>query len=324
MQRKYILLLAAFVLLLVTAACGTGNQENSSSEDRATGSSDTGEATEQLTFQHELGETTVEKNPENVVVFDFGALDTLDQMGVEVAGVAQSSSIPTYLSKYEDANYENVGGLKEPDFEKISEIDPDLIIISGRQQDAYEELTKIAQTLYVQLDTTNYIESFKENVQMLGQIFEKEDVVKEELAKIDEAIAALNEKATESGKNALITLTTGGKVSAYGPGSRFGLIHDVFGLEPVDTDIEASTHGQSISFEYIVEKDPDYLFVIDRDAVVGGETTAQEVIENELVEGTKAYQNDNIVYLDPNYWYQSGGGLVSVYEMVKEIEAGIE
>ncbi|GJM75014.1 hypothetical protein HMSSN036_72300 [Paenibacillus macerans] len=57
-------------------------------------------------------------------------------------------------------------------------------------------------------------------------------------------------------------------MSAYGPGSRFGLIHDVFGVPAVDDTIEASTHGQSISFEYVAEKNPDYLFVVDRDAVV--------------------------------------------------------
>ncbi len=93
---------------------------------------------------------------------------------------------------------------------------------------------------------------------------------------------------------------------------------------PVDENIEASTHGQSISFEYIVEKDPDFLFVIDRTAVVGGESSAKEVIENDLVKNTKAYKEGNIVYLDPNYWYLSGGGLVSVSEMILEVGAAVE
>jgi iron complex transport system substrate-binding protein len=123
----------------------------------------------------------------------------------------------------------------------------------------------------------------------------------------------------------LITLVTGGKVSAYGAGSRFGLIHDVLGVPESDGNLEASTHGQSISFEYIAEKNPAYLFVVDRDAVVdGGETSAKEVIENELVKNTDAYKNDNIVYLDPNYWYLSGGGLQSVTEMISEIKKGIK
>ncbi|MGV7801923.1 siderophore ABC transporter substrate-binding protein, partial [Mycobacterium kansasii] len=79
------------------------------------------------------------KNPSRVVVFDFGILDSVDKLGIEVLGVPQAN-IPSYLSKFEDKKYENVGSLKEPDFEKINSINPDLIIISGRQQDAYEEL----------------------------------------------------------------------------------------------------------------------------------------------------------------------------------------
>ena len=39
------------------------------------------------------------------------------------------------LSKYEDAKYANVGSLKEPDFEAIHALKPDVIFISGRQAD---------------------------------------------------------------------------------------------------------------------------------------------------------------------------------------------
>ena len=228
------------------------------------------------------------------------------------------------MSKYNDDKYANVGSLKEPDFEKISDLGPDLIIISTRQSELYEEFKAIAPTIYVGLDTANYIESFKENVQTVAKIFGKEDMVKEEIAAIEKRIEEVNKKVTELGKTALIVLANDGKVSAYGPGSRFGLIHDVLGFQAVDENIEASTHGQSISFEYIVEKDPDFLFVIDRTAVVGGESSAKEVIENDLVKNTKAYKEGNIVYLDPNYWYLSGGGLVSVSEMILEVGAAVK
>lgn len=51
-------------------------------------------------------------------MFDFGILDTLDKLGVQVTGVPQAN-IPPYLSKYADKDaYSNVGSLKEPDFEK--------------------------------------------------------------------------------------------------------------------------------------------------------------------------------------------------------------
>ncbi|USG66180.1 siderophore ABC transporter substrate-binding protein [Brevibacillus ruminantium] len=330
-MKKFALFLMIAVLAVFAAACGsagsnaTGGSTGASAQPPAQGAETPApEAqTEELTIKHELGETKVKKNPQKVVVFDFGTLDTLDKLGVEVAALPKTS-IPKYLEKYKDEKYANVGSLKEPDFEKINEIKPDLIIISGRQSTMYDEFTKIAPTIYQGVDTKRYMESFTENAKTIGQIFGKESAVDEALAKVNEEIKQLHDKATASGKNALIILANDGKISAYGPNSRFGIIHDVFGVAPVDKNIEVSTHGQSISFEYIVEKDPDYLFVVDRSAAIGGQSSAKSVVENELVAKTKASKEGHIVYLDPDFWYLSGGGLISVEAMVKEIAAGLQ
>lgn len=318
-MKKVVLLISLAVFALLATACGaSGNSEDSSSN--ATNESNG----ESITIEHELDTTEVTVNPKKVVVFDFGALDTLDKLGVEVAGVPKGN-IPTYLEKYEGDQYENVGSLKEPDFEKIAEINPDLILISARQSALYDQLVEIAPTVYVGLDTTRYMESFEENMHIIGQIFDKEAEIEEELGKIEELIASLNEKVKDTDQKALIVLANDDKISAYGPNSRFGIIHDVFGIPAVDENIEVSTHGMNVSFEYVVEQDPDILYVVDRGAVVeGGESSAKQIIENKLMQNTKAYQNDNIVYLNPDYWYLSGGGLVSVEEMVNEVSTNLE
>lgn len=317
MWKKLSLLFMMALVAVIMAACGSNNEKE-------TGSKPKKEA-EEVTVKHELGETKVEKNPEKVVVFDFGSLDTLDKLGVEVTGLPKEN-IPKYLSKYEEDKYENTGSLKEPDFEKVNALSPDLIIISGRQAELYDQFAEIAPTIYLGVDPADYMNSFKNNATTIGEIFGKEEEVKTELAKVEEEIGQLKEQASKEDKKALVVLANDGKVSAYGPGSRFGLIHDVFGVKPADENIEVSSHGQSISFEYIVEKNPDYLFVVDRGAVVaeGGSSSAKQVIENDLVKNTNAYKNDNIVYLDPGYWYLSGGGLQSVSEMVKEVQAGLK
>ncbi|WP_277673925.1 siderophore ABC transporter substrate-binding protein [Piscibacillus halophilus] len=306
---KKLLLGLSILALMLMAACG--GEESEATEG------------ETIEVEHSLDTVEVEKNPEKVVVFDFGILDTLKQLDVDVTGVPKDS-LPSYLSEYEGDDYEHVGGLKEPDFEAIHAMDPDLIIISGRQMDLYEDFKEIAPTIFIEIDAENYMDSFKQNTELMGQIFDKQNQVEEELSEIEGLVEELQAKTESSDQTGLITLATGGKVSAYGPGSRFGIIHDVFGVKPADDSIEVATHGQNISFEFIVEKDPDYLYVIDRDAVVNNEEAAKETIENDLVKKTTAYQNDQIVYLDPNYWYLSGGGLISVKEMVNEINQTFE
>jgi iron complex transport system substrate-binding protein len=316
MNKKLALIFLIVTMAIFTAACGTDTNTSAPN-----GEEDTAET---VTIKHQLGETTVAKNPGTVVVFDYGVLDSLDKLGVEVEAVPQAT-LPKYLEKYKDAKYKNAGGLKEPDFEGINEMEPDLIIISGRQQDSYEELNEIAPTLYMALDDSRYMDSYKENAKTLGEIFGKEAEVEAEVAEVETAIENLNEKATAADKNALIILANEGNLSAYGPGSRFGVLHDVFGLKAADEKIEVSTHGQNVSFEYLLEKDPDYLFVVDRGAVVeGGQPSAKSIVENKLVENTKAVKNGNVVYLNADYWYLSGGGLTSVAEMVKEVEAALQ
>lgn len=76
---------------------------------------------ENITVVHELGEVQAAKNPQTVVVFDYGLLDTLDSFGVEVAGVVKSS-LPSYLGKFRADQYADIGTLFEPNFERIYEL----------------------------------------------------------------------------------------------------------------------------------------------------------------------------------------------------------
>ena len=278
---------------------------------------------ETITITHELGETPVTTNPQKVVVFDYGILDALDSLGVNVTGVVQSG-LPDYLTKYAGEEYSSIGTLKEPDMEAIFALTPDLIIISGRQADYYEELNKIAPTIHLGIDNADYLGSFKSNMDILGQIFGKEKEVASKVEEIEKAIAELNAKVTEKNINGLITLANDGAFSVYGQESRFGIIHKEFGVTPVDTTIDSGTHGQKATFEYVAEKNPQYLFVVDRAAVTGGNTSAKELFDNELVARTDAYKNDNIVYLDPAIWYTSVGGFTSTLRMVEEVDAAIK
>ncbi|MCG3086793.1 siderophore ABC transporter substrate-binding protein [Sporosarcina cyprini] len=319
-MKKFSITLLLAALMLVLAACGSKSDDKSSSKD-SNGSSEPAQS-ETVSVKHEYGDVEVPKNPEKVVVFDFGTLDTLDDLGVEVAGLPRAN-VPGYLSKYDDDKYANLGSLKEPDFEAIHALKPDVIFISARQADLYDQFAEIAPTVYVGLDTANYMESFKHNAELMGEIFGKEDQVKAELEDIDKRIEAVKEKTEGLDAKGLIVLATEGKVSAYGPSSRFGLIHDVFGVQPADEKIEISTHGQNITFEYILEKNPDILYVVDRDAAIGNGASAKGSIENDLVKKTNAYQNGKIVYLNGEYWYLSGGGLISMKEMISEVEAGL-
>ncbi|ACO85997.1 ABC transporter [Clostridium botulinum] len=277
-----------------------------------------------IKITHKLGEATLKKNPKKVVVFDYGTLDSLDKMRIEIKGLPKSN-IPSYLSKYKDDKYVDVGTLFEPNFEKLNEIKPDVIFISARQSKVYEELNKIAPTIQLNTENGKYMESVKSNLEKLGKVFDKEDFVRDEIKKLDDSVKDINKKASEGGKKALVILANDGALSAYGKGSRFGIIHEELGFPLSDEHIDTAVHGQKISFEYVVEKNPDYIFVVDRGAVVqGGHKSVNKILENDLIKTTKAYKNNKIISLNPELWYISSGGIVSTTEMLKEIKDSIK
>ena len=310
-------ILLTFVLIVLSismVACGKEADE--------AGGGGTNKDKEAVTIKHELGEITLESKAEKIIVFDYGVLDSLDTIGETVIGLPKKT-LPSYLDKYSSEDYKDVGSLQEPNFELIYELEPDLIIISERQADKYEEFKEIAPTLYLNIDGAAYIDSFKNNLNILGQIFEKEDKVSGKIKEVEEKIGAIKKKTAGMDENGLFVMANDGSLSVYGSDSRFGLLYNELGISPVDESIDSSTHGQKISFEYIVDKDPDYIFVMDRAMVTGAETSAEKILDNDLMKMTKAYKNNNITYLDAHIWYVSAGGIKATKTMIDEVLEGI-
>lgn len=277
-----------------------------------------------VAVKHAQGETKIATNPEKVVVFDFATLDNLDRLGVKVIGVPGSIAYPEYLKKYDGADYEKVGTLFEPDYEAVNAAEPDLIIVGGRSAAKYGELAKIAPTIDLTVPAKEFISGSEANIEKLGQIFGKEAEAKTEVEKLNSELAALNEKTKGKGKGLMI-LTSGGKISAYGPGSRFGVLHDSFGIEPAAPDLSVGNHGQPVSSKFILETNPDWLFVLDRDAAIGREgTSAKQLLDNELVRQTNAWKNNQVVYLNGQNWYLVGGGLGALHSTIQQLSEAFD
>lgn len=308
-RRLFSLLGAAVVTAGLFTGCSSTKADN--------------KTVETVTITARNGEVEVPKNPENVVVLDLGSLDILDELGVDVVGVPKSN-LPEYLNEYKDEKYTDIGGVKEFNFETINELNPDLIIIEGRQEDSLEELSKIAPTILLGSTGTDYYNGLKSNADTLGVIFGKEDEVGEKFSTFDARINAINEKVKSDDLNALVTMVSDGSMSVYGSGSRFNFIFNELGFTPTDSQIEVSSHGQSISNEYLAEKNPCYLFVLDKGQITGSDAQpAKEIIENELVKTTDTYKNGNIVYLDTPAWYVGGAGFKALDKMLSDIENAI-
>ena len=161
----------ALVVTTLLVACGTKKESNA---DNAKQSQTTKSEPKKIEVTDAKGKKlTVPTHPKKVVVFDNGSLDTINALGEgkSVAAVALKN-LPPYLSEFKSS--ESAGGLKEPDLEKINAVQPDLIIISARQESFKKDLEKIAPVLYLGVDNAKVWESTKANIMTLASIYGKE------------------------------------------------------------------------------------------------------------------------------------------------------
>lgn len=311
----------------------SGNQENQISE---TADSTSPEADQEsqppdtvtitsLNGNREMFELEVPYNPERIAILDMASMDILDNLGVGDRIVGSASTSLDYLQQYvTNDNVANLGTIKEADMEAVMACEPDIIFIGGRLSKSYDDLSEIAPVVYLATDTEKgVVESVGTNARTIASIFGLEDQVDDKMASFGDRIAALRSFA--EGKNAIVGLVTSGGLNVLGNDGRCSVIGREIGFENigVDANIDTSTHGNEASFEFIVEKNPQYLFIMDRDAAIQSEGAklAQEIVENELVMGTDVYKNGNIIYLaHPAVWYTAEGGITALDLMLQDLE----
>ncbi|MGX5656751.1 siderophore ABC transporter substrate-binding protein [Geodermatophilus nigrescens] len=276
----------------------------------------------------EFEETSVEVpvDPQRIVVFDMAALDTIGALGGEIAG-APLDSVPDYLRDHLADDAFDAGTLFEADLVEIESQQPDLIVIGGRSSALYEDLSEIAPTVDLSMRGT-YTETLDRNATFLGEVLGAEDEAAAAVAELEAGIEEARAATADAGTG-LGLMVSGGELSAMAPagegsdarGARGGLIYDAFGVQPVVDDLQAATHGEPVSFEFLLETDPDHLWVVDRDAATGeeGAQAAAAVLDNDVVARTTAARQDQVHYLDPVAWYVVFGGIDTTRIMIDDV-----
>lgn len=326
-MRKLTGVLLAGAIAVSLAACGRAEEKSNTSKKAET------EQTKEQTPENvmiksfngnkEEVDLEVPYDPERIAVLDMASLDILDNLGMGDRVVGSASTSLEYLTDYVDnEEVANLGTIKEADLEAVMECDPDVIFIGGRLASSYDALSEIAPVVFLSTDSElGVVKSVTKNAETIASMFGLEDEVSKKIEGFDERIEAL--KKTAEGKTALVGMTTSGSFNLMGNDGRCSIVGREIGFENLTVAESTSTHGNEASFETVVEKNPDYIFVMDRDSAIGadGAQTAKEIVENELVMGTDAYKNGRIIYLEhPAVWYTAEGGITALNIMLSDLE----
>lgn len=163
----------------------------------------------------------------------------------------------------------------------------------------------------------------RKNVEIFSKIFDNSNELQGKLASIEKTINEIKEEVSNKNVNAMILLSNSGRLATFGEKSRFSIIFDYLGFKTTG-ELPTGAHGNKVTFEYLLEKNPDYIFIIDKAAVTGADLLANKAFNNPIVNSTKAAQNGNIVFLNSVVWYTASGGLLSTEIMLDEITKAIK
>lgn len=373
MEFKKLYLMLTMAVILVLAACSGGSEEDTSTEESASEETATEETAEEETAEEDASEEesadtiayenqfeigsgerdeegqgtqideTVElpKNSDKVVIFDLGVASTFAALGLEenIMGLPKgenNASLGSTISDvYEsDEDYVNLGGLKEPDYEALAALDPEIVMIHGRQANSnvvgeLEKAAPNAEIIHVAADNSNYFEDVKEMTMFIGEMYDVQDKAQELVDDLDAQLAEVNEKVAAAELPMLFVQTNGGNLSFHGVGGRYDFLYNDFGFtsagEQEESEETTDSHGNEISFEFIAETNPGLILLMDRGAAVSeGEATPTDVLVNEVTSGVDAIENDNVYELNPQNWYLNAGGYLTALAQVEEINAAVD
>ncbi|NEQ42341.1 MAG: iron-siderophore ABC transporter substrate-binding protein [Leptolyngbya sp. SIOISBB] len=195
-------LMLSFLTAVLIIGCGLSGSNNSG--EKTVDASPQLSNTDCRVLAHDLGETEVCGQPQNVAVLGVHSLDLLLSLDVQPVGYAASNAyagevfdnpaqqIP-YLGQRLTTQPVSLGRGGEPSLEKLTALKPDLIVGEASRSDNYDLLTQIAPTLQWQnrMAKGQWQESLQTIAAALGQDEKAEAVIQQYEDRIADARADL-------------------------------------------------------------------------------------------------------------------------------------
>lgn len=339
MKKSKILVLISLITvfaIMLSACSTTSNNANQTATGNQVSNDQVSNEVSTVEITDIYGTVTVPVNPKNVVALDNRTFETLADWGIQLAAVPKGV-MPADSPYVADESVLDIGNHREPNLEIIAAVEPELVIIGQRFASFYEDIKALVpNAAVINLDFNvsesaenpgeNLVNGFKNTTLALGKIFNRNDEAKALVEEFDNAIEKA--KLAYNGSDRIMSvIVSGGNIGFAAPrsGRVWGPLYEIFGWVPaLDINNASSDHqGDEISVEAIAQSNPDWIFVLDRDAAVSSTTDlvpAQDVIENSpALQNTKAVKEGNLVYAPADtYTNESIQTFIELFESIAE------
>ena len=253
-------------------------------------------------------EVTIE-SADSVVVTDNRLFRLVADWGIDLSAAPRALMSPENPLKA-DESILDLGTHAEPDFEKVVEADPDLIVNGYRYGGHAEDMKKAApDAAFIDMtnDELSTDEYLVDSVELLGEVFGKQDEAKAVIDDLHAAVAAAKE-AYDPDTTVMGLVTSGNEIRYSSPkdGRGSSIFFDLVGLTPaLQTDGSTNDKGDDISIEAIAQSDADFFLVLDREAAFADSESspALELINSSSALATVPAVQNKAIYVMPDDFY---------------------
>ncbi|MGQ7311024.1 ABC transporter substrate-binding protein [Microbacterium arabinogalactanolyticum] len=262
-----------------------------------------------VTVTDMAGNKVTIESADSVVVTDNRLFRLVADWGIDLSAAPRALMSPENPLKA-DESILDLGTHAEPDFEKVVEADPDLIVNGYRYGGHAEDMKKAApDAAFIDMtnDELSTDEYLVDSVELLGEVFGKQDEAKAVIDDFHAAVAAAKD-AYDPDTTVMGLVTSGNEIRYSSPkdGRGSSIFFDLVGLTPA-LQSEGSTNdkGDDISIEAIAQSDADFFLVLDREAAFADSESSPAL---ELINSSSALANvpavqNKAIYVMPDDFY---------------------
>ncbi|WP_399630590.1 ABC transporter substrate-binding protein [Sporosarcina sp. SG10008] len=312
MYMRKISSLILIMSILVLAACGATKESKDSGESAQPADVET------YTVDHAMGSTDVKGTSKRIVILTNEGAEALLSMGIQPVGAVQSPAEKIWYDHMDMTGTESVGIESEPSLEKIASLKPDLIIGNKMRHEAvYEQLSKIAPTVFAETLRGDWQENFK----LYAKAVNQEEKGNEVLGAYNNRVETIKtELGDQTNKKISMVRFMAGDIRIYHKDSFSGVILDQLGFARADGQDVDDFAEKGLTKERIPAMDGDVLFYFTYET---GDNEATKLtndwIEDPLFKNLNVAKSGNVSQVNDIIW-NTAGGVLAANLMLDDIE----
>lgn len=313
-MRRIITVLA----LAVVAACSSGEIAGPATSPAESDTSDTSSAPTgfPVTVSAANGEVTIPDEPQRIVSLAPTATETLFSVGAgeQVVAVDELSNYPV------DAPVTDLSGF-EPNVEAVVTYDPDLVVLTDDINDIVSALEEIGLSV-IHIPAAADLEEAYAQIELLGKATGNSDMALDVVSEMRSEMERLANTVPEPEEPLTYYHELDSTLFTVTSATFIGQIYAMAGLENIaDAAEDAGTSYPQLSAEFIIQADPDLIFLADTKCC--GES-AETVAARPGWDQLSAVTNGAVVPLDDDVASRWGPRVVDFFQVIVEAVRSLE